>query len=300
MSFSSKLKTELCKAKIEGVAAKNALIAGIIFSIGKADGDVITIGTESSDVVKLVLKLLKNGLGTDIELNGDESSPFSKKMIYGISFRVTPKLQSDVLDRISESTIGHSFDESLDYFIRGVFLGVGSVTNPQKGYHMELSMKNEWRAMCINRFLTVHYDLVSKVLPRKNSYICYLKGAENISNFLTIIGAVSSFFEFEDARVLKQVRNNINRKINCDLANINKITDAALIQTKAIAILKDAGKLKKLGKKYEEIAALRMEYPELSIAGIAELTDPPITKSGCNHRFNKIIEEAKKIKGIED
>ncbi len=297
MSFSSRLKSELCQAKFEGRASKNALLAGVVFSIGKEEGDVISIGTESSDVVKLVLKLVKASFGRDVVLSADENSPFSKKKIYEIRFKKSEKLNREVLENISPENVIYEFEDSEDYFIRGVFLGVGSVTNPRRGYHLEFPFKEQWRAECIHKILTYHYELASKILPRKTSHICYLKGAENIANFLTIIGSVSTFFEFEDARVLKQVTNNINRIMNCDMANINKITDAAKVQMEAIRVLKEAGALRKMGDKYVEIAELRLEYPELSIGGLAEFTDPPITKSGCNHRFNKIMEEARKIKG---
>ncbi len=297
MSFSSRLKSELCQAKVEGRVAKNALLAGVVFSIGREEDDVISVGTEASDVVKLVLKLVKSGFGRDVVLSADENSPFSKKKIYEIRFKKSEKLEHEVLRKISPDNAMYEFEDSVDYFIRGVFLGVGSVTNPTRGYHLEFPFKEAWRADCIHKILTYHYELSNKVLPRKNSYVCYLKGAENIANFLTIIGSVSTFFEFEDARVLKQVTNNINRIMNCDIANINKITDAAKVQMEAIHLLKEAGVLRKMGDKYVEIAELRLEYPELSIGGLAEFTDPPITKSGCNHRFNKIMEEARKIKG---
>lgn len=294
MSFSSNLKNELCRARLDGKDSKDALLAGVVFSIGRTNPDSqrMSIASESSDVIKLVLKLVKNEYGQEVRFKGDENSPFSRKKIYEVQFLPNSKFQQNIfVERES-----FQFHSSVGYFLRGVFLGVGSMTDPNKAYHLELVLKEENKAAWIASMLQSIYGLKAGVVARKNSYICYLKEAENISDFLTVIGSVGILLEFENTRAMKQIVNKINRVINCDTANINKVTDAAIVQVEAIHILKEADALKKLGEKYIEIAELRLENPELSLTDLGQLADPVITKSGVNHRMKKILSEAMRIK----
>lgn len=293
MSFSSNLKNELCRARLDGADSKNALLAGIVFAIGKMDASGhLGIASESSDAIKLVMKLVKNEYAQEIQFNGDESSPFSRKKIYEIRFIPNQRFRQEV----EFERLDFKFQSSIGFFLRGVFLGVGSITDPSRAYHLELVFKEEAKADWISSILQNMYGLKAGVVVRKNSYVSYLKEAENISDFLTIIGSVGTLLEFENTRAYKQIVNKINRVINCDTANINKVTDAATIQVEAIHILQNAEALKKLGEKYVEIAELRLENPELSLTDLGQLADPPITKSGANHRMKKILSEAMKIK----
>lgn len=292
MSFSSNLKNELCRARLDGNGAKNALLSGIVYSSGRLADGTVRVASESPDVVRLVFKLVKSGYDPNIRFNGDEQNPFSKKKIYEISFVSSPRFEENVL--FSEDVF--PFEASLGFFLRGVFLGVGSVTDPQKGYHLELVFKEEAKVRRIADLLRRNYGLNAKITGRKASHLCYLKEAENISDFLTVIGSVGSLLDYENKRAFKQVRNKINRVINCDTANINKTTDAAIVQVEAIRILQKADCLKKLGEKYIEIAELRLENPELSLTDLGQLADPKITKSGVNHRMKKILQEALRIK----
>lgn len=294
MSFSSNLKNELCRARLDGKDSKNALLAGIVFSIGKTDvisGD-LSIASESSDVIKLVLKLIKTEFEQVVQFKGDDNSPFSRKKIYEIRFLPNARFQQEIVIARED----FRYHSSIGFFLRGVFLGVGSITDPNKSYHLELVLKDEDMASWIASVLQSVYGLKAGVVARKKSYICYLKEAENISDFLTIIGSVGILLEFENTRAMKQIVNKINRVINCDTANINKVTDAAIVQAEAIDILIKADALKRLGEKYVEIAELRLQNPELSLTDLGELADPPITKSGVNHRMKKILAEAMRIK----
>lgn len=293
MSFSSNLKNELCRVRLDGADSKNALLAGIVFAIGKTDASGrLSIASESSDAIKLVLKLVKNEYAEEIRFRGDENSPFSGKKIYEIRFMPNPKFRREVEFERED----FKFQSSIGFFLRGVFLGVGSITDPGRAYHLELALKEEAKADWISSMLQNNYGLKAGVVMRKNSFICYLKEAENISDFLAAIGSVGTLLEFENTRAYKQIVNKINRVINCDTANINKVTDAATVQLEAIQILKEAEALKKLGEKYVEIAELRLENPELSLTDLGGLADPPITKSGANHRMKKILSEAMRIK----
>lgn len=295
MSFSANVKTELCQVRLDGPNARNALISGLVFSIGKRSGEQLRIGSEFSDVVKLALKLIRSGYAGEVSFRGDENSPFSKKKIYELHYRMSEAFQSAIVYEDYRNS-EYVLESSLGYFLRGVFLGVGSVTDPHKSYHLELVFKEEWQAQWISQLLQSRYSLNAKIVSRKKSFVCYLKESENISDFLTIVGSVSSLLDYENTRVYKQVMNKINRAINCDTANINKATDAAIVQLEAIRILQEANALSKLGEKCIEIAELRIENPELSLTELGQLTYPPISKSGCNHRMKKIIEEAKRLR----
>lgn len=294
MSFSSELKSELCAARLEGAEAKNALLAGLIYTVGRREGQEMSLASESSDVVKLALKLLRNTFGIASSINGDENSPFSNKKIYEITFVPNKRFLAGV-SFSDDPAEPFKFEASPGYFLRGVMLGVGSVTDPQKAYHLEMVFKEEDRAKWIAGMLAQRFDLNAKAIRRKNSYICYIKEAEHISDFLAAIGSVTALLKFENTRVYKQVTNKINRAINCDTANINKSTDAALAQVAAIRQLKEAGELERLGERYVEIAELRLANPELNLAELGQLVVPALSKSGASHRMRKIMAEAKRL-----
>ncbi len=291
MSFSGKIKTELCGARLDGNRAKDAVLGGLVFTIGSTHGDMINIATESSDVMKLALKLVKAESIKEVNLNGELNSPFSKKKIYRMSFENSAHFREAVA---THSEGEFRFDDSLGYFLRGVFLGAGSVTNPRKAYHLELVFKDAGKAELIQLLLRQRHSLNAKLIDRKNAKMCYIKGAEDISDFLTIVGSVSGVLEFENTRVFKQVINEINRAINCDTANIDKSIDASLAQVEAIKYLIERGLMKGLGAKYEQIAELRLANQELSLHDLGQLAEPKLTKSGCNHRLKRIISEAER------
>lgn len=296
MSFSSNVKTELCQARIEGSNAKNALLGGIIFGIGREESGELRIATESSDVIKLSLKLIKT-MESKVVFRGGDNSPFSKKKIYELAFSPSAAFYRHIRgDGIAAGGEAFPFESSLGFFLRGVFLGVGSMSDPNKAYHLEMVLKDREDAERIAAILRSHYGLNAKTVLRKKSHVCYLKEAENISDFLTIVGSVSSLLNYENIRAYKQIMNKINRAVNCDTANINKATDAAIVQLNAIRLLEEKDLLRGLGEKCMEIAALRVENQELSLAELGQLAYPPISKSGCNHRMKKILEEAARVR----
>ena len=177
-------------------------------------------------------------------------------------------------------------------FLRGAFLAGGSVTDPHKNYHLEL----------ITGHFNVSNELVSMLFEmgfsarnsrRSGNCVTYLKQSEAIEDLLTTIGAPVSAMEIMNAKVEKDMRNSINRKVNCDTANVEKTVNAAIAQIEAIRSLEESGTLDGLGEKFRETARLRVEHPEASIAELAAMSDPPVTKSCLNHRLRKIMELAK-------
>lgn len=175
---------------------------------------------------------------------------------------------------------------------RGIFLGSGSVNNPENKYHLEIILSNKRNAQIIKELLA-KMQIHLKELERKNGYSLYIKEGEEISKFLAFIGANSSVLKFEEIRVIREIKNNVNRKVNCETANLNKTINAAVRQVEAIRKLKETGKFKNLSENLKEIANLRVEHPDASLIELGQMLENPIGKSGVNHRLNQLIEKAR-------
>jgi len=180
-------------------------------------------------------------------------------------------------------------------YLRGVFLGGGSVSSPAGDYHLELVAGGEEYALSLAGLLG-KCRIGAGVSRRKGRFVVYLKGSEQIGKFLNLIGAHAALLKFEDARVLKDVRNRVNRLVNCETANLNKTVDAAVRQLENVCLIRDTIGLEKMPKPLREAALLRIKYPDASLKEIGEMMKPRLGKSGVSHRFRKIEEMAAKIK----
>ena len=178
-------------------------------------------------------------------------------------------------------------------YLRGSFLSSGSMSDPKKGYHLEFVCNSEIGAIQIQEILS-DFDIEAKIVLRKKYYIVYIKEGEAIVNLLNVMEAHVSLMDFENLRIVKDVRNQVNRRVNCEAANIMKTVTAATRQREDIFYIKEHGGLEQLPRTLREIAGARLEYPDLSLKELGELFDPPIGKSGVNHRLRKINEIANK------
>jgi len=176
-------------------------------------------------------------------------------------------------------------------FLKGVFLGSGCVVNPNTDYHFELTVKSKAYADYVIKTIS-EFDLFPKQIKRHSNYVIYIKDSEQISTLLAILGANKAVLEYENIRISKSIKNNINRNVNCETANLTKTIQAAVRQQEAIEKLKREDKFNSLNSKLREIASLRLEYPELSLDELAEKCSYNISKSGVYHRLNKIIKLA--------
>ena len=198
-----------------------------------------------------------------------------------------------------ELVIGHipelllSNDADRRCFLRGVFLGAGSVSDPRKGYHLELVCKYEPFAQGLCEILD-RYEIHAKYLPRKGGYVVYLKEGNLVSDFLTLIGAMDSTLAFEEARIIRSVNNNVNRINNFDDANMNKAAAAAAQQILDIEVIQVNAELERLPAKLREAAELRINNPEATLAELAEMAG--ISKSGFNHRLAKLSNLAQELR----
>lgn len=182
-------------------------------------------------------------------------------------------------------------------FLRGAFMGGGSVTAPQSSNHLEIVLENEQNANFIISVLTI-FEIAAKKMKRKNKIVIYLKDSEAISNFLVLIGSNKGTIIYEEARTLKTYKNYMNRKDNCETANWDKTAKAASMQQKDILDIKKAKQFEKLPLKLKQIANLRMKYPMAGLGEIGEMLEPKLSKAGVSHRFKKINEIANEIRGI--
>ena len=167
----------------------------------------------------------------------------------------------------------------------------GSMSDPNREYHLEIVFKKKTKCQEILDIL-IQYNINAKYIKRRRDNILYLKDGEDISSFLAFIGASASVLRFEEIRVVRDMRNLVNRKVNCETANLSKTVNAALEQINAIQILKQKDKFKDLDDNLKEIAVLRIENPELGLEALGKMLENPISKSGANHRLKKIIQIA--------
>ena len=179
--------------------------------------------------------------------------------------------------------------------IKGAFLGAGSVANPEKNYHLEM-MFNEEKYCDFLQELCQEYQVNFRKIKVNDKIQLYLKEGEEISKFLALLGANKAVLAFEDIRVMKEMKNNVNRRVNCETANLNKTVDAALKQIDDIHLLKKMRKFKNLSKDLQEIANLRIENPDLSLHDLGELMEPKIGKSMVNRKLKKIHELAEELR----
>ena len=292
MSFSSDIKQELNKAN--SLANKENVkfeLIGYLIS-GNVDvvkGKNVKFSTESDYNINRFSKLLSNlGINHDIDVNGKSFNIVTK------SFDLTQLGYLEISDGriyLKQNIYDIKLDDKIKAIIRGVFLGAGSINNPENSYHLEIIVSNEKNLKILEKMLK-NFDINIKELIIKNRYSIYIKEAEEISKFLALIGANKAVMLFEDIRIKKEMRGKVNRIVNCETANLNKTINAAVEQISAIKKLQKEGKFNKLNDNLKEIAMLRIENPDMSLVELGKLLKEPVGKSGVNYRLKKIMEIA--------
>ena len=290
MSFSSDIKQELNKTSslVNKELVKYELIGYLISgNIDVIGNNKIKFSTESDYNINRFSKLLSN-LNINHQID-----------IVGKNFIITAKIE--ILDKIEikQNTIylkdvtGEN-QENLKSIIRGLFLGAGSINNPERKYHLEIVLSNIENMEEIVEILNI-FEIKVKTLESKNKYSIYIKESEEISKFLALIGASKAVLKFENIRIQKEMRGKVNRLVNCETANLNKTINASIEQIEAIEKIQKAGKFNKLDDNLKEIAILRLENPDMSLIDLGKKLKTPIGKSGVNYRLKKIMEIAKSL-----
>lgn len=313
MSFSAKVKSEVCRnteySKEEATAILSAImkVSGTL-TLGARMQFSFRVSTENPSIARLVFKLLKEHFGIHTKLMVKKSNSLKKNNIYMVVIdedlkarqllvEVGVMIEVDGLTTLSydiSNKIVHGDNCKMAY-IRGAFLGGGSISNPEKTYHLEFVTHNSEYAISLKKLIN-KFNINSKVIQRKNSYIVYVKEGEQIVDLLNIIGAHSSLLYLENIRIMKEMRNNVNRLVNCETANLSKTVNAAVRQIQSIKRIMEEIGLARLPKNLREIAELRLNYPDESLKDLGEMLTPPVGKSGINHRLRRIEKIAEELR----
>lgn len=312
LSFSGRIKEELSKQCAEARHCRIAELAAIISMCGKVSIDsrenyFIKVRTENVSVARKYFTLLKKTFNIDTE-----NSVARNKVNGNVFYTVIVKHHDDTMRvlqaaKLMDSTgeVSEEFSVSKNLllqqtcckraFIRGAFLVSGSMSNPTKGYHLEIVCMSRKKAEQLRMIIST-FGMEAKIVIRKNSYVLYLKEGAQIADFLNVIEAPVAMMEFENVRILKEMRNTVNRKVNCETANIHKTVSAAVKQVEDIRYIKESIGLDKLQEGLEEIARIRLEYPEATLKELGNLLSVPLGKSGVNHRLRKLSNMAEKLR----
>ncbi|MBM7600573.1 DNA-binding protein WhiA [Virgibacillus halotolerans] len=308
MSFASEIKKELTTIELDDCCVLAELTALIrmngTVSLAKDDYS-LDVQTENAAIARRIYTLIKTAYTIPIELLVRRKMKLKKNNVYIVRMKedVGKMLKDLEIFREPFTFIRSISNKFLNKtcckksYLRGAFLAGGSINNPEtSSYHLEIfnfhQEHNE--ALCE---LANTFDLRARTLERKNGYIVYIKEAEKITAFLSVIGAHNALFKFEDVRIVRDMRNSVNRLVNCETANLNKTIGAAFRQIENINFIERTVGLDQLPEKLQEIAKLRVEHQEVSLKELGEMVESgKISKSGVNHRLKKIDLFAEKIK----
>ncbi|HJA23799.1 MAG: DNA-binding protein WhiA [Candidatus Limosilactobacillus intestinavium] len=307
MSYASQVKKELTGLKVHKDNAKAELMALIRMngSIGIANQQmVLSVQTESPAIARRIYSLLKDFFQVESDIVVRRKMKLKKNNTYVVRLRYhVQSLLTElgildgfhIMERVPMELLKD--DLMIQSYLRGAFLAGGSVNNPETSrYHLEIyslyEEHNEMIAEMIN-----HFQLNARTTSRRSGYIVYLKEAEKIADFLQLIGATNSMLEFENIRIVRDMRNSVNRLVNCENANMDKVANAANRQVENIQFIDRHVGLNNIPEKLREIALTRLSHPEVSLKELGELVPGgPISKSGVNHRLRKLNAYADKIR----
>ena len=298
MSFSFETKNELCRLPVQRRCCAQAEAYGILLYCHTFSSSEVRIITENPNFAARLPRLFQRAFDLRFDRQPDPNREEAGKMVFQITER-------EKLDHIID-LLGYDPRQSLALhinfamveeeccrasFLRGCFFAGGSITDPSTRYHLELT-GSHLQASRELEVLLRESGYPPKSVTRNGSVVTYFKQSDQIEDFLTLIGAPVAAMHIMSTKLEKGIRNSVNRRLNCDSANLDKAVEAAQSQGAAIRRLEAAGRLKDLPDKLRETAALRLEYPELSLSELAETFDPPVTKSCLNHRLRKLVELA--------
>lgn len=306
MSFSAVTKEELARITEKKVCCNLAELAALV----RMDGTLqisnhtyaLNVITESAPVARKVFRLAKTLLELPVDIVVRRKLRLKKNNSYMVKIypRGIADLQQlglldekgEILPGIPEALVKKRCDKKA--YLRGAFLAGGSINNPEGTYHLEIITNDPLHAEALCKLLN-KFHLRAKVSMRKNWHVVYIKESEHIVEFLGFIGAHHALLEFENVRVFKDMRNQVNRLVNCETANLNKTVDASVRQVENIKQVAQRIGLQALPEPLREMAELRLEFPDASLKELGEMLQPKVGKSGVNHRMRKIDELAEKL-----
>ncbi len=312
MSFSLKVKNEVCRnseLSKDEIAAQLSAIMKSSGTLGFGFNRSITfkIVTENPAIARWIFKNLKDFYDIHTKLLVKKSNSLKKNNIYMVlipeEVDVKGLLQElGIIEKDGLFNIHYGVPSEViknenckRAYIKGAFLGGGSISNPEKTYHLEFVTHDQDYANELSDLIN-SYKLNSKVIQRKNSFVIYLKEGEQIVDLLNIIGAHNALLELENIRIMKEMRNNVNRIVDCETANLSKTVNAAVRQVESIKLIESEIGLDRLPKNLKEVAKLRLAFPDESLKELGAMLNPPVGKSGVNHRLRRIEKIADELR----
>ncbi len=304
-SFSFGVKEELSRQLSPARHCRIAEIAAIISLCGKIQIDendryCIKISTENVAVARKYFTLLKKTFNISTDIMIRQNSYLKGNRTYGVAVSEDEDarkvlLAAKLLDERGEIGENLSLVKNLVIqnpccrraFIRGAFLAAGSISDPQRFYHFEIVCATEDKAKQLQSIIAT-FGLEARIVKRKKYFVVYIKEGSQIVDILNVMEASVALMEFENIRILKEMRGSVNRQVNCETANINKTVSAAVKQTRDITLIKETIGFDSLPQSLEEIARARLERPEATLKELGESLEPPVGKSGVNHRLRKL------------
>lgn len=312
MSFSGNVKEELSKnwntarhCQIAELAALISICGSIV--VDSQDRSSVKIHSENLSVARKSFTLIEKTFNIEADISIRRN--IAKQ---SVSYVVIVKRHEDALRILQATKLIDEYKAGFEElqvvsplvvqqtcckraFIRGAFLAAGSMSDPNKSYHFEIVCASEQLAWQIQEIIC-SFSMDAKIVRRKRSYVVYLKEGSQIVDILNIMEAHVSLMELENVRILKEMRNTVNRKVNCETANINKTVSAAVKQAEDITYLRDTIGLEKLSEGLEEVALARLAHPDATLKELGMMLSPPVGKSGVNHRLRKLSEMAEKVR----
>ena len=277
MSFSSEVKEELARQHSKAKHCQIAELAAMIMQEGRISMSPLALSfdTDNPILIEKYAALMKRAF--DIDVSKELESQDCKKVVEAI--------QGLYLDKTCCTRA----------FIRGAFLASGSMSDPNKAYHFEIVCRTPEQAGRLQELMK-EFETEPKVIERKNYYVVYLKEGSQIVDMLNVMEAYVSLMNLENVRILKEMRNSVNRKVNCETANISKTVNAAVKQIADIELIRDTEGLDSLPMPLREMAQVRLDHPEAPLKDLGQYMDPPVGKSGINHRLRKLASVADAIR----
>lgn len=311
MSFSSDVRNELARIIPEKECCRKAELAALLaisgdLVVGEDGRRILKVQADNAATARKIITLLKENYQIPSTVKALEQKRFKRKRIYEVNVLLdgedevlNKELEEILLLREKETTpvlnrslLGRTCCKRA--YLRGIFLSRGSINRPEGEYHLELVLNDSRMALAVQKMLD-KFVLEPGLVERKNYLVVYLKESEKIVDFLRVVEASRALLNFENVRIIKSVRNNVNRQVNCETANLSKTIDASLRQIELIRRLLEEQGLEILPGNLRDLAEMRMSYTDASLKELGALLDPPLSKSGVAYRMRKLEETVKEI-----
>ncbi|MGN1133557.1 MAG: DNA-binding protein WhiA [Oscillospiraceae bacterium] len=300
ISFSHKVKEEII-SKINSKSKADACLLGILMTCNEISNTQILFLTENESVAEFFIKNIQRICGNQNAIEELTTSRKNSNILYNLSInnvddirKIFEYFKIDLELKIENTLLPKK--KFYPQLISGVFLSCGSVNNPEKKYHLEFVLPTLGLCNLFGALIIDNFNILPKQAARKNHQIVYIKESENIIDMLTIMGAVNSSFDFMNTKIFKDMRNKINRAVNCDNANIEKSLKAAEKQIEDIELIDNTIGIDSLPENLQEIARMRYENPDYTLQELSQALNPPISRSGANHRLARIADVASDIR----